>query len=168
VNPYPAINVTRKKDGIFRLVATLCLPRTREELFPFFADAYNLEQITPPWLHFHVITPRPIKIHAGTLIDYKIRLQGIPMKWQTEITEWNPPFSFVDYQKRGPYKLWHHRHTFEEDAQGTLVRDEVDYAVVGGRIVNSLFVQSRVKKIFHFRQARLQQLFGNAGHKAPL
>ena len=140
----------------------LWLPVPREKVFPFFADARNLEVITPPWLNFNVLTPGHIEMRAGAIIDYRLRVHGVPVRWRTEITGWNPPFSFCDEQRRGPYRLWRHTHTFEEKNGSTLCRDEVVYAVPGGALVNWLFVRHDVKKIFAYRAAVLQRNFGVA------
>ena len=117
----------------FTLVAEQRLARPPAELFPFFADAHNLERITPPWLHFRVLTPRPIAMAEGTLIAYRLRLHGVPLWWLTRIAAWDPPHGFVDEQLRGPYRLWRHRHTFEADGDGTLALDRVDYELRGRR-----------------------------------
>lgn len=144
----------------FSLQAELWLPRPREEVFPFFAEARNLEAITPPWLNFEVLTPPPIKMQAGALIDYRIRVHGFPIRWRTEITAWQPPDHFVDVQVRGPYTLWQHTHTFAERDGGTLCRDQVRYRPRGGAIVNWLFVRRDVERIFAYRQQRLREHFG--------
>jgi len=143
----------------FTLQTELWLPRPRSEVFPFFAEARNLEILTPPWLKFEVLTPAPIEMRAGALIDYRIRVHGIPIRWRTEITEWQAPCRFVDRQLRGPYTLWHHTHTFEERDGGTLCLDQVRYRPRGGALVNWLFVRRDVDRIFQFRQQRLRQLF---------
>jgi hypothetical protein len=137
----------------------LWLPVPRVEVFPFFADARNLEIITPPWLNFNVLTPGRIEMRAGATIDYQLRIHGLPVCWRTEITGWNPPASFCDEQKRGPYRLWRHTHTFAEKDGGTLCRDEVIYAVPGGALVNWLFVRRDVEKIFAYRAAALKKHF---------
>ena len=142
-----------------RFFDELWLPRPRAEVFPFFADARNLGVITPPWLSFEVLTPSPIGMRAGALIDYRLRFRGLPLRWRTEITVWEPPSRFVDRQLRGPYRLWHHAHTFEERDGGTLCRDEVRYAVLGGEWVNRLFVRRDVGRIFAFRRQKLLELF---------
>ena len=143
----------------YTLHAEQLLPRPRDEVFSFFADARNLETLTPPWLKFAVLTPAPIQMRPGALIDYRIRVHGLPIRWRTEITEWNPPHRFVDVQLRGPYTLWHHTHTFEERDGGTLCRDDVRYRPRGGALVNWLFVRPDVERIFAFRQERLRALF---------
>jgi ligand-binding SRPBCC domain-containing protein len=136
------------------------LPRPRHEVFPFFAEARNLQTITPPWLGFEVLTPEPIEMRPGTLIDYCIRVHGVPFSWRTEIREWQPPHRFVDVQLRGPYTLWHHTHSFEERDAGTLCVDQVRYRPRGGALVNWLFVRRDVARIFRYRQQRLDELFG--------
>ena len=100
--------------------AELWLPPPREIVFPFFATARNLEVLTPPWLNFRVLTPGKIEMRVGAIIDYQLRSHGLPVRWRTEITGWNPPFSFCDEQRRGPYRRWSHTHTFAEQAGGTL------------------------------------------------
>ena len=140
----------------------LWLPVPREKVFPFFADARNLETITPPWLNFNVLTPGHIEMRAGAIIDYQLRIHGLPVCWRTEITSWNPPFSFCDEQRRGPYRRWSHTHTFVEKSGGTLCRDEVIYAVPGGAMVNWLFVRRDVEKIFAYRAETLKKHFGAA------
>jgi ligand-binding SRPBCC domain-containing protein len=146
----------------------LWLPRPRAEVFPFFAEARNLEKITPPWLKFEVITPAPIEMRPGALIDYRIRVHGLPIRWRTEIEEWDPPHRFVDVQLRGPYTLWHHTHTFLERDGGTLCRDEVRYRPRGGAIINRLFVQRDVEQIFLYRQKRLREIFKTGDLKRDL
>ena len=143
----------------FTFHTELWLPRGRDEVFPFFAEARNLEAITPPWLNFEVLTPAPVAMRAGALIDYRIRIHGIPIRWRTEIVEWNAPHRFVDVQLRGPYTLWHHTHTFEERGGGTLCLDDVRYRPRGGALMNWLFVRRDVKNIFAFRSERLAQMF---------
>ncbi len=149
-------------DRSFVLRSSVVLPRLRESVFQFFSDAFQLEQITPAWLNFQILTPAPIEIQPGCLIDYSIRLHGIPIRWRTEISSWDPPYSFTDRQLKGPYRLWEHLHTFESVPEGTVVIDEVRYRVFGGAIVNSLFVRRELERIFEFRQQRMLQLFSNA------
>ena len=143
----------------YRLAASQFLPCAPEQVFDFFSDAMNLQTLTPPWLRFTVLTPSPIHIGPGALIDYRLRVHGIPIRWQSCISVWDPPFCFVDEETRGPYKRWHHEHVFEEAEGGTLCRDLVDYEVFGGKLVNSLLVRPDLFKIFAFRQSKLRELF---------
>ena len=137
----------------------LLLPYPREDVFPFFASAENLDALTPPWLHFSITTPLPIEMAAGARIGYRIRLHGIPIRWESEITEWTPPHGFTDVQRRGPYRSWVHRHTSDETPDGTLVTDDVSYRVLGGSLVNRLFVAGQLRRIFAYRKAKLQERF---------
>jgi len=146
----------------FTFHAGLWLPRPRDEVFSFFADAHQLQTITPPWVNFEVLSPAPVAMKPGARIDYRIRVHGLPIRWRTVITEWNPPRRFVDVQLRGPYRLWHHTHTFEERDGGTLCLDSVRYRPRGGALVNWLFVRRDLERIFAFRCERLLALF--AGH----
>jgi ligand-binding SRPBCC domain-containing protein len=131
------------------------LPGSPEEVFPFFADAGNLEAITPPWLGFEVVTPRPIAMRPGALIEYRLRLHRLPVSWLTRIEEWEPGVRFVDAQLTGPYKLWHHTHEFEPaPGGGTLMRDIVRYALpLGplGTLAHAVLVRRDVQRIFDFR-----------------
>jgi len=144
----------------FELSTAAWLPRRVDEVFPFFADARNLEVLTPPWLRFEIRTPPPIEMGVGALIDYRISLRGLPMAWRTRIRVWEPNRRFVDEQLRGPYLEWIHTHEFEDVAGGTLVRDTVHYRVPGGRLVNRLFVQRDVTRIFRYRLEALRRHFG--------
>jgi ligand-binding SRPBCC domain-containing protein len=140
------------------------LPRPRDEVFSFFADARNLQRITPAFLHFHVLTPGPITMRPGALIDYRLTLRGIPLRWRTKITTWEPPLSFSDIQLRGPYAEWSHTHTFEEENGGTLIRDVVRYRLRGPRLVtrviNRMLVAPDTKRIFEFRHEAIGEIFG--------
>ena len=155
------LKIRRDPDqpGQYLLETGILLPDSLDRVFAFFADAFELETITPPWLHFHVLTLRPISMQLGQLIDYKLKLRGLPVRWQSEITAWEPPFRFVDEQVRGPYRKWHHEHTLEKHPDGTLVSDRVEYAVPGGWLVNSLFVKRDLEKIFRFRHEKLREIF---------
>lgn len=140
--------------------AELWLPRPIDEIFHFFADAGNLQLLTPNWLDLSMLTPQPIELKTGAIIDYRIRVHGIPARWQTEITAWEPPHRFVDEQKRGPYRLWIHEHRFHAHAKGTRIIDDVRYCPPGGWLVDRLFVRRDIEKIFAFRRKRLLELFG--------
>ena len=152
------------KEFIFE--AETYLARARSEVFPFFAEARNLQTLTPPWLKFEVLTPSPIILRPGALIDYRITVHGIPIRWRTEITEWDPPHRFVDVQLSGPYTLWHHTHTFEERNGGTVCADRVRYRPRGGALIHWLFVRRDVQRIFQYRQQRLNELFGSVVNKS--
>jgi len=144
---------------LFTLKTEQWFPQTPETLFPFFADAANLEQLTPPWLHFRTMTHR-VEISQGVRITYRLRLHGIPLRWQSEITEWEPPFRFVDTQIRGPYRTWIHEHSFEFRDGGTFMRDHVQYGVIGGSLIRKLLVAPDLARIFEFRRCRLASIFG--------
>jgi ligand-binding SRPBCC domain-containing protein len=143
----------------FRLERHVRLPRPLDEVFPFFADAANLERITPDFLRFRIVSPQPVEMKVGATIDYELRVHGIPLTWTSEISVWEPPFRFVDRQIRGPYRLWHHEHLFRADGDHTVCTDLVDYAVPGGRLVNALFVRRDVERIFDHRTRVLEELF---------
>ena len=144
---------------LFSIDRSIFLPRPIDEVFPFFADARNLERLTPTFLKFHVITPAPIAMHPGARIRYKLSLHGLPISWESEITAWDPPHRFIDEQLSGPYRLWCHEHRFVSQNNGTQVSDHVDYAVLGGSLINSLFVAPDVRRIFDYRTQVLQSLF---------
>jgi ligand-binding SRPBCC domain-containing protein len=146
----------------YRLEKELWLPRARGEVFDFFSDAYNLNAITPPWLHFEIRTPRPIVMQVGTRLQYRLRLHGLRLHWLTEITAWEPPHRFIDRQLEGPYRQWVHEHLFTERDGGTLMRDRVDYAVPGGLlgpVLHRFFVGPDVVRIFAYREAKLIEQF---------
>ena len=138
-----------------RLEREQVLPGMPEEVFPFFADARNLEALTPPFLGFRILTPLPIEMREGTLIDYSLSLFGAPMRWKTRIAVWEPGVRFVDEQLSGPYALWRHTHSFERRGAGTLMRDVVEYREpLGplGTLAHRLFVARTVERIFDYRR----------------
>jgi ligand-binding SRPBCC domain-containing protein len=139
----------------FRFGTECVLPAPLDRVFAFFADARNLEKLTPAWLRFEILTEGPITMAPGALIDYRIRWRGIPMRWRTRIESWEPPHRFVDVQVRGPYRLWHHEHVFVERDDGTSVIDRVEYAPIGGALAQRLMVARDVDRIFAHRQAAL-------------
>jgi ligand-binding SRPBCC domain-containing protein len=132
------------------------IERPIEEVFAFYGDAQNLERITPPWLGFEVTTPGPIEMRAGTLIEYRLRLHRVPVRWRTRIEAWEPPHRFVDIQIKGPYSLWEHTHTFEEDGPGaTVIEDRVGYSIPFGplgELAERLLVQRDLRRIFDYRR----------------
>lgn len=137
-----------------------------EKAFAFYADASNLAAITPPWLGFRVLTPSPIDMRAGALIDYRLKLHGIPVRWRTRIEVWEPPLRFVDVQLSGPYSLWEHTHTFEpdDDDDGTvIIRDRVRYGLALGPLgsfAHALFVGRDLQRIFDYRHDAVAQRLG--------
>jgi hypothetical protein len=138
------------------------IPRPIAEVFAFFSDARNLEEITPPWLGFRTLTPGPIRIAAGTRIRYRLSLHGAPVSWTTEIRRWEPPSRFVDVQLSGPYQLWHHTHRFAACDGGTRMCDIVRYRLPFGplgRLVNALVVRRDVERIFDYRNRRIAEIF---------
>jgi ligand-binding SRPBCC domain-containing protein len=137
------------------------VPRPVDQVFAFFAQARNLERITPPWLRFEVLTPGPIEMGPGTLIRYRLRVHAVPVRWSSRIEEWDSGRLFVDRQLRGPYRLWHHRHEFVPSAEGTVVRDRVRYALPLGRLgelAHAAFVRRDLEQIFDFRRAAVARL----------
>lgn len=142
------------------------LPQPLERVFKFFADPRNLEQITPPWLSFEILTGPDIKIERGTLLDYRLRLRGIPLRWQSEIAVWEPPHRFVDRQTKGPYTLWVHEHRFAENNTGMTIRDRVEYAVPGGSLIHKFVVAPDLEKIFGYRRRILGEIFRPESHAA--
>lgn len=142
------------------LTARLELPLPRDRVFAFFGDAANLGAITPPELDFRILTPAPITMRPGTLIDYRIGLWGIRMNWRTRITRWEPPFEFVDEQLKGPYKAWIHTHRFTETEHGTAIDDEVVYALPFGVLGRAALpiVRRQLDRIFTYRSIRVREL----------
>jgi ligand-binding SRPBCC domain-containing protein len=136
------------------------LPRARDEVFAFFSEPANLESLTPRWLHFRILTPGPIAMGRGTVIDYRIRVHGVPISWRSEISVWSPPSQFVDDQVRGPYRRWRHTHSFEQARGGTVVRDSVEFEVPLSFVVGP-FVRRDVEKIFAYRSQALLERFGS-------
>jgi ligand-binding SRPBCC domain-containing protein len=138
------------------------VPRPVDEVFAFFSSEKNLETITPPWLNFHVLGVSTPQIMSGTLIDYRLKLHGVPFKWKTRIEEWTPGKKFVDTQLKGPYKKWHHTHLFTPINGGTLISDRVIFKLPGGIVGNTVlrgWVRGDVEKIFQFRHRKIAELF---------
>lgn len=143
-----------------------------DKVFDFFSKAENLEKITPPLVHFQFITPLPIHMEVGAIIDYKIRIHGVPVRWRTRIEEWVPGVKFVDVQVKGPFKYWHHTHEFRSAVSegptgtisGTMMNDTVRYlAPFGflGELVTPIFVTPDVKKIFAHRSSIIPKFLGS-------
>lgn len=144
------------------LLAEQRIPLPPDRVFAFFADPTNLERITPPFMHFQVLRASTPTIQEGTLIDYKLRVHGFPMRWRSRIECWKPGREFVDVQLRGPYRLWHHTHQFEPLDGGTLIRDRVRYRLpLGalGDLVAGTMVRKDVETIFAFREKAIREIF---------
>jgi ligand-binding SRPBCC domain-containing protein len=132
-----------------------------EDSFAFFADAYNLEALTPPWLRFRILTPRPIQMRKGTTIEYVLTTRRLPIRWRTEIIEWEPGRRFVDAQAKGPFRLWEHIHAFEERDGGTLIRDTVLYRMpygALGTVAHRILVARDLERIFDYRRDAVDRL----------
>ena len=143
------------------LESDVMLAAPLDEVFAFFAEAENLERITPPWLNFTILTALPIEIREGTEIDYRIRLHGVPIPWRSRIDEWVPGVSFVDRQLLGPYRWWRHEHRFEHLSGGTRVIDRVEYAARAGWGSNWL-VRRELERIFSYRREAMRTIFSRA------
>lgn len=153
-----------------RLERAQLISRPIDEVFAFFSNAANLETLTPRTLRFRILTPLPIEMRAGARIEYALSLFGVPLRWRTLITEYEPGVRFVDEQESGPYALWRHVHEFEATEDGTLMRDSVDYRLpfgVLGRLVHALWVRRTLEGIFDFRRQAIRDIFeSSAGRPA--
>jgi ligand-binding SRPBCC domain-containing protein len=146
------------------------VPVPPAEAFGLFADARNLEPMTPPWLRFRIVTPPPITMGSGTRIDYALRLHGIPIRWSAEIIAWEIGVRFEDVQRRGPYALWHHTHVFEQAEGGTMMRDQVRYALplgLLGELAHVAVVRRDLERIFDYRREAVVRLATAGGSKTP-
>jgi ligand-binding SRPBCC domain-containing protein len=156
--PTDATVAIQPVGGAYQLTAGMTLKRPIDEVFDFFADARNLDLITPGWLRFRILTPMPVRMRPGLLLDYRLTLHGVPIRWQSEIAVWDPPHRFVDVQRKGPYRRWEHEHLFQETASGAAVVDRVNYAMFGGRLIHTLFVERDLRLIFSYRQGKLAEI----------
>ena len=140
------------------LTTSMSLPLPREQVFAFFADADNLERITPPELRFRILTPLPIPMHEGTLIDYRLWWFGVPLRWRARITRWHPPIGFVDEQLHGPYHAWRHAHRFHDCGKTTIVEDVVRYGLPFGPLgeIFHPLVRLQLERIFRFRRSAVR------------
>ena len=159
--PTGDLKISRHPRG-YVLEAAVEVSRPREEVFGFFADAKNLELLTPPFLSFQIVTPDPIAMRTGALIDYRIKVRHLALRWRTEILAWEPPTYFIDNQIKGPYRRWQHEHRFTETRGGTLCEDRVEYSVFGGALIHALIVRRDVEAIFRYRAQKLRELFPSA------
>jgi len=150
----------REFDGAHTLMSEQVIPLPREQVFEFFSNPRNLQRITPPWLSFKVVEAPEGDLRSGSLIRYRLKLHGVPSGWTTRIERWTPGECFVDTQLRGPYKLWHHTHEFEDHPDGTLIRDTVLYKMPFGplgRVARTLFVKRDIERIFAYRQEAIRE-----------
>lgn len=139
----------------FTIERELVVPQALDTVFAFFSNPSNLESITPPWLRFRMLDDLDGPIREGSLINYRLKVHGIPLGWTSLISSWRPPFSFVDEQVKGPYRVWRHTHSFESTPGGTRVHDHVEYAMLGGRLINDLFVRRDLERVFDYRTEHL-------------
>ena len=140
------------------LRSELWLPLPLDRVFAFFADAANLQALTPPWLHFRILTPQPIHMAPGAKIDYRIKIHGVPVTWRTDITTWEPPQVFVDSQISGPYRTWVHTHRFTSERGGTTMTDDVEFEVPFAFLVGR-WVAGDVCRVFEYRHDAMMRLF---------
>lgn len=151
--------------GLLLIDRAQLAPLPLDEAFAFYADVANLQTITPPWLRFRILTPSPIVVGEGTLIDYRLALHGVPIRWRTRIERWEPARCFVDRQIQGPFALWEHTHTFEEQPGGTLIRDRVEYRMpfgALGRLAHRLLIGRDLERIFDYRRTAVTELLGSS------
>ncbi len=147
---------------IYTLTREQLVHRPLREVFAFFETPENLARITPPWLGFRILTPSPIVMKEGARFEYTVRVIGVRMRWVSLISEYRPPYRFVDEQTRGPYAYWHHAHTFSEAEGGTRVGDAVRYAMplgIIGAVVQRLAVRKQLEEIFSYRAQVIDELF---------
>lgn len=157
-----SVEIRREGRG-WLLTARTAIPRALEEVFPFFSEASNLDALTPRYLRFEIVTAGPIEMREGAVIDYRLRVRGVPVRWRRRIAEWDPPRGFVDEQVRGPYLWWRHRHRFASEGGRTVMTDEVEYGVPGGRLAHGLLVRRDLRAIFAYRARRVGEIFGGVG-----
>jgi len=162
------LKFTEKENGCTHLHASQWIARPIDEVFRFFSQPENLQVLTPANMHFRMVDETPVEMHEGRELSYKLKVKGIPIKWTSKITLWDPPHCFSDIQTKGPYTSWDHTHTFERDGSGTRVIDDVTYESPGFRWMERLLVRPDIERIFQFRHYTLEHVFGgtvpNLGH----
>ena len=154
---------------LYTLESNQFINKPIEEVFQFFSKPENLSVFTPAKLGFKILSPNPIKMGVGRLIDYNIYLMGIPIHWRTLITDYEPPNMFVDQQIKGPYTMWHHTHTFHKVKGGVEIKDRVVYSIPFGflgRLLNYLWIKRDLNNIFLHRKKVIDKLFENNDYKS--
>ncbi len=147
----------------FTLKRSVWIPHPIDEVFSFFSDPKNIPSITPKWVRFQNVGNGRGEMKVGTQFEHRIKVKGVlPVRWISEITEWDPPYGFVDEQKSGPYRFWRHEHVFEESKGGTLVGDIVRYSVLGGDFLNRWLIAPDLKKIFDYRRESVRRIFSQS------
>lgn len=154
------LSFSRDPDGAFVLEASQWVQAPLDVVFDFFSHPANLEALTPAHLRFQILTPGPLEMRQGQIIDYRISLRGLPMRWRTRISEYEPPHRFADVQERGPYRLWDHRHTFQEENGGTRLGDRVRYRLPLNINLLHPFIRADLRRIFAFRMRVIREKFG--------
>ena len=164
------------ESGDYTLTAEVVLSYPIESVFQFFSDSRNLQILTPPWLDFTILDSEPERMFVGKLIDYRIKIHGVPIPWRSEISVWEPPrvfpddsiaAAFVDVQRRGPYRKWHHTHRFEALRESTRMTDFVRYRLIAGFLAHPIFVRPELNRIFSYRLESLKRVFPDtASHPA--
>lgn len=147
------------------------LHRPLKEVFDFFSNAENLNKVTPTEVSFSMLTPMPLKMQVGALIDYRIKLSGIPFFWRTQISVWEPPYRFVDEQAKGPYVFWRHEHIFEDKGDYVLMTDRLHYLSPGWflePLIDKFFIRPRIEKIWNYRDQQFKVLFGEKSSMAVI
>ena len=156
----PNVQIETLGGSRYRLTASVTLSRPRPQVFAFFSNAHKLEMITPGFLNFRILTPAPIEMREGAQIDYRIRLHGIPIKWHTNISVWQPNERFVDEQVRGPYRHWHHEHLFNDEGDQPVMTDVVNYSVWLGAIIHPILIKKDLLRVFEYRHNGILTLLG--------
>jgi ligand-binding SRPBCC domain-containing protein len=147
---------------IYKLEREQVINKPIEQVFAFFEKPENLATITPPSMQFNILTPFPLDMKTGSIIDYAIKIFGFRIHWRTIIAGYDPPSGFVDEQLKGPYAFWRHKHQFEKIENGSLIRDKVNYALPFGylgRLVHMIFVKRQLQHIFNYRSTAIKEIF---------
>ena len=153
---------------VYKIKTKQVIKKPLSEVFGFFSRPENLSLITPPRLSFNILTPKPIDMKQGSIIDYTIKIFMFPIHWRTLITTYEHPYKFVDEQIKGPYTFWHHTHTFNETDSGVEIIDKVSYSIpfgILGRVLHSIWIKNDLKNIFEHRKVVIEKLFKNDNYK---